>query len=181
MKVLVLYGSPRENGNTASVLKEIVKLLALKNIDYEEIYLNRVYGHACIGCNCCKTCFKCVFEDDYSEITRKIMEYDLLVIGSPVYFGGVTSQLKILVDRLQILFNNRDKFNQIINIFFVTTAAENNFNVFKGVKLTLKYLKYIFRSEKYQIICIKNAEEIKKVEQMIDIEEVQKRINYLIN
>lgn len=181
MKALVLYGSPRKNGNTTIILKEIVNLLVQKKVDYEEIFLDSVNGNACIGCNFCKKESVCRFQDDYTEIITKLINSDLIIIGTPVYFGGVTSQLKKLIDRFQVLYNNRDKIGRKINIFLVTVGAENNPEIFGGIKLTLKYLKLILQSEKCEIICIQNAEERKKIDELINTKELKSKICNFVN
>lgn len=166
MKALILYGSPRINGNTARILNEIVILLKEENIAYEEVYISNLDGNACIGCNYCRENAKCIFLDEYSEIIEKIMESHILVLSSPVYFGSVTSQLKKLIDRFQLLYNNAYLINKK-SIYFVSTAAESNAKVFDGIKQILGYLKYIFKADICEITCINNVEEINDLEKKV--------------
>ena len=110
LNLLILSGSPRKGGNTDLLVEAFVKGASQKH--YVEIVSVQDYKvNPCIGCN---ACFKnegniCAQKDDMALIYEKANEADMLVIASPVYFYGLSAQLKSVIDR----FHNpiRDTFH----------------------------------------------------------------------
>lgn len=100
MKVLMLNGSPRKNGNTEIALKEIKKVLEEEQIEVEIIQIGGMEIRGCKGCQYCKEKGKCVIDDVVNEIAEKLAESDGLVIGSPVYYASANGTLVCLLDRL---------------------------------------------------------------------------------
>lgn len=100
MKVLILNGSPRANGNTATALKEVEKTLNLQGIDTEVMHVGHKQIHGCISCNKCWDAGECAFDDIVNEISRKMEECSGIVVGSPVYFASGNGTLISLLDRL---------------------------------------------------------------------------------
>ena len=109
MNILILSGSPRKGGNTELLVEAFVKGASQKH--HVEVVSVRDYKvNPCVGCN---VCFKskdntCVQKDDMTIIYEKMAHADMLVIASPVYFYGLSAQLKTVIDR----FHNpiRDTF-----------------------------------------------------------------------
>ena len=100
MKVLMLNGSPRKDGNTARALKEMEKVFAENGVDTEMI---QVGGRDIRGCSACFYCYehgKCVFDDIVNETAKKLEEADGLVIASPVYYASANGTLISMLDRL---------------------------------------------------------------------------------
>ena len=87
LKVLMLNGSPRENGNIALAFKEMEQVFEENNVEYENILLGRTDIRGCIACETCRKKGKCVFDDIVNELAVKFEEADGIVIGSPVYYG----------------------------------------------------------------------------------------------
>ncbi|MBQ6379817.1 MAG: flavodoxin family protein [Prevotella sp.] len=100
MKVIILNGSPKANGNTATALHEVEHILQLQGIKTEWIHVGHLQIHGCIACNKCWTSGVCVFGDIVSEVSAKMSEADGLLIGSPVYFASPNGTLLSLLDRL---------------------------------------------------------------------------------
>ena len=84
-KVLMLNGSPRENGNIAIGFREMQKIFDELNVEYECINLGKKDVRGCIACGTCGNTGKCVFNDVVNEISEKFEKADGLVVGSPVY------------------------------------------------------------------------------------------------
>ena len=102
MKVLLISGSPRKEGNTVLALSEIAKSLEQEGIEAEIISLGTHPVRSCIACNSCKNKGenKCVFDDDLcNRVTAKMKECDGLIIGSPVYYGQPNGGLLALIQR----------------------------------------------------------------------------------
>jgi multimeric flavodoxin WrbA len=109
MNILILSGSPRKDGNTELLAEAFAKGAAAHH--HMEIVSVRDYTvNPCLGCN---TCFKtngiCAQKDDMAIIYEKMSQADMIVIASPVYFYGISAQLKAVIDR----FHNpiRDTFH----------------------------------------------------------------------
>ena len=99
-KVLVLNGSPKANGCTATALHEVIRTLQAEGIETELIHVGKQDIHGCIGCNTCSKTGKCVFDDLVNEVSPKFEQADGLVIGSPVYYGSPNGTLIAFLDRL---------------------------------------------------------------------------------
>ena len=95
MKVLLINGSPRANGNTFTALSEVAKTLNEEGIETEIISIGKQAVQACIACGMCGREGKCTFRDDlYFRVMRAVKDgIDGLIIGSPVYYGGPNGSL----------------------------------------------------------------------------------------
>lgn len=100
MKVLIINGSPRGNGNTAIALHEMVKIFEEEGIETEIVHVGNQNIRGCIGCNVCYKKGKCVFDDLVNETAKKFEACDGLVVGSPVYYGSANSTLIAFLTRL---------------------------------------------------------------------------------
>lgn len=100
MKVLLLNGSPRKNGNTATALAEIARVLEAEGFETETLTVGNQDIRGCIGCGGCRKAGKCVFDDAVNAIAPKFEAADALIVGSPVYFASANSTLTALLDRL---------------------------------------------------------------------------------
>ena len=100
MKVLLLNGSPRENGNTAIALNEMVKVFSKNGIETEVISVGKEQIKGCQACKACRKFGKCVIDDIVNEVAEKLKDSDGFVIGSPVYFASANGTLISLLDRL---------------------------------------------------------------------------------
>lgn len=99
-KVLILEGSARRNGNTANLSKEFERGTIENGQQVRKIYLQGLKISACLGCNHCrKNIGECVQKDDMTDINKKIMEADVVVFASPVYFYSWSAQIKAVIDR----------------------------------------------------------------------------------
>lgn len=108
MKILILTGSPRKNGNT-EILANAFAEGAKKNNLVETVSVSDYKVMPCMGCNFCYKSEnnQCVQKDDMQKIYSKLVCADMLVIASPVYFYGVSAQLKAVIDRLHTPMRNK--------------------------------------------------------------------------
>ena len=115
MKILILSGSPRKDGNTDLLVEAFVKGLSSKH-DVEVVSVRDYKVSPCMGCNACfrNESHACVQKDDMSLIYGKLANTDMLVIASPVYFYGLSAQLKAVIDRCH---------NPIRDTFHIRKAA----------------------------------------------------------
>ncbi len=108
MKVLLINGSPRKEGNTFRALSEIAGTLNEQHIETELLSIGSRPVQGCIACFKCVESGECVFKDElYLSVSRKAGEADGIIVGSPVYFAGPNGSLCALLDRL---FMSRGRF-----------------------------------------------------------------------
>jgi Multimeric flavodoxin WrbA len=110
MKILAVNGSPRgEKGNTEIILKSFLKGAKEAGSDNETIYLKDKDIKHCVGCFTCwtKTPGKCIHKDDMGELLNKIIEADIIVYATPLYYYTVTGIMKDFMDRMLPL-NNKE-------------------------------------------------------------------------
>ena len=100
MKVLMINGSPRPNGNDAVALREMEKVFTAEGIEVETVVVGNKDIRGCIGCLSCKKKGKCVFDDLVNETAAKFEAADGVVISSPVYFGSANGTMVSFLDRL---------------------------------------------------------------------------------
>ncbi len=99
-KVLLINGSPNENGCTALALEEVAAALKRRGIECETRNIGKKPVAGCIACGSCRKTGKCIFNDAVNEILASADEYAALVVGSPVYYAGASGQICALLDRL---------------------------------------------------------------------------------
>lgn len=100
MKVLLLNGSPRANGNTFTALNEMCKVFKKEGIETQIVNIGNKAIRGCVACGSCGQKGKCVFDDEVNEVAKLFEEADGLVLGSPVYYASANSTLTALCDRL---------------------------------------------------------------------------------
>ena len=100
MKVLMLNGSPRPNGNTSLTLAELERTFATEGIETEIIPIGNQNIRGCIACGYCKNNGKCVFDDCVNDLARKFEACDGMIVASPVYYASANATLIAALDRL---------------------------------------------------------------------------------
>ena len=100
MKVLLINGSPKANGNTALALSEMAKVFEAEGVEVETIHVGNKAIRGCIACNQCGKQGKCVFDDMVNEVAPKLEAADGLVLASPVYYASANATLIAFLDRL---------------------------------------------------------------------------------
>lgn len=100
MKVLILNGSPKANGNTAAALAQMEAVFTAEGIETEIVQVGNQVIRGCTGCGTCYRTGRCIFDDLVNELAVKLDECDGLVIGSPVYYASANGTLIALLDRL---------------------------------------------------------------------------------
>lgn len=100
MKVLLINGSPRKNGNTAIALREMVGVFEKEGVETEVVQIGNQDVRGCIACGSCGRTGKCVFNDVVNELAPKFEEADGLVVASPVYYASANATLIACLDRL---------------------------------------------------------------------------------
>ena len=100
MKVLMINGSPRVDGNTGIALKEMEQVFSQEGIEVETVQVGNQAVRGCMACGYCGKNGKCVFDDVVNELAPKFEEADGLVVASPVYYASANATLIAVLDRL---------------------------------------------------------------------------------
>ncbi len=100
MKVLMINGSPRKEGNTYTALHEMEKIFEKEGIETEILHVGSKDIRGCVACLSCKKTGKCVFDDMVNEAASKFQASDGLVVASPVYYASANGTLISFLDRL---------------------------------------------------------------------------------
>lgn len=109
MKVLIINGSPKSNGNTAFALGQMVEVFSDHGVETEILQVGSQLIRGCIGCGRCYKMQKCIFDDLVNETAAKLDSYDGIVVGSPVYYASPNGTLISFLDRLFYSTGHIDK------------------------------------------------------------------------
>ncbi|MBQ8684491.1 MAG: flavodoxin family protein [Clostridia bacterium] len=119
MKVLIINGSPRVNGNTSVALAEMEKVFAKNGIETETVQVGGMEIRGCLGCGYCFKNGTCAVDDIVNELAPKFEACDGLVVGSPVYYAAANGTLVSLLDRLFY----STKFNKTMKVGAAVAVA----------------------------------------------------------
>ena len=147
MKVLGLFGSPRRGGNTDLLLEEMLKGAESRGAKIDRIFLSDLDISDCRECRSCEATGNCVVQDEMQEIYPKLMEADHIVLASPIFFYGVTAQVKRMIDRCQALWARKyilkkssvEKGDAKRKGWFLSVGSSRGTKVFEGAILTVRY------------------------------------------
>lgn len=132
--VLVIKTSPRKSGNSDQLADELIKGAIEKGNHVEEVSLAGKDIQFCRGCLTCQQTQRCVIKDDAITICEKMLNADVIVWSTPVYYYCVSGQMKTMIDRANPLYSMDYKFR---DIYLLATAAEDELSTVEGtVKAT---------------------------------------------
>jgi len=97
--VIGIAGSAREKGNSATLMRAVLEGAAQAGVETKEVYLNGLVFKGCQGCDKCSPGGRCILEDDLTPVLDELREAEGWVLASPIYFDGVSGQLKTFFDR----------------------------------------------------------------------------------
>ncbi len=109
--LLALASSPRKNGNSEILLKEFCRGAEEMGWKVEMVHINKLDFRPCQACDACAKDGKCILKDDMQDIYPMVANSDALVIASPVTFGSLNAQLKMLIDRFQCWWHAKYNLN----------------------------------------------------------------------
>lgn len=145
-KVIGIAGSPRRNGNSERALDSVLKGVEMAGNYVEKIVICDMKVSPCNSCGGCHANGICVIDDDMQKMYPKFIEADGVIVASPLYFMGVSAQLKAFIDRFQSFWSRKYLLNQPIREggimsrgYFIATAARNGSEeLFIGAIKTIK-------------------------------------------
>jgi len=138
VQVLGIAGSPRRNGNTELLIREFMRGAEAGGHETELIILSELKISPCTSCGSCQKTGKCIMIDDMQPMHKKLLEADCIVFASPIYFGGVSAQLKAFIDRCQALWSRKYILKQALISpdrekrlgYFISTAGTKDYKSF---------------------------------------------------
>lgn len=173
MKIVTLLGSPRTNGNSATIAKRLVETAQDLGAQNQTFVLNKLVFSGCQACMVCKTKLDyCVLKDDLTKILDAVQDADALVLASPVYFADISAQMKMFIDRTYSYyvpdFMTNPKPSRLSSgkkMVFIMTQGEPDETMYKDI-----YPKYDFF---FQVLGFKNTELIRAcgVDELKDIQQ----------
>lgn len=164
-KLLAIAGSPRKGGNTDHLLQEAIRAANQAGMDTLLLRVSELKISPCTACGTCWKSGECVQQDDMQTVYTHLLDSHYIVIASPLYFMGVSAQLKALIDRCQALWARRYILKKELRNYhmrpkglFISTAALNppqaNDKIFAGSIQTVKALFHVLGVEyKGEILC----------------------------
>ncbi len=112
--VLAISGSPRKDGNSDTLLNEFLRGMKENGLDAEVYHLRDLDIKHCKGCNSCFESGYCHIKDDMQILYARLEAADMIVLATPVYFSGMSSLMKQMVDRCQCLWARKEVMGQKI-------------------------------------------------------------------
>jgi multimeric flavodoxin WrbA len=147
MKVLGIFGSPRKGGNTDILLEEALKGAEREGTEVERLHLTDFTITPCKECHGCDQTGECVILDDMQRIYPKLLDADVVILASPIFFYGISAWAKAFVDRCQAFWSRKylvkdrslGKEGKRKKGFLISVGATKGARVFEGAILTAKY------------------------------------------
>lgn len=141
MKILVLTGSPRKNGNSNTLADSFIK--GATEAGHEVVRFDSAFKnvHPCIACNSCGMDGPCVFKDDFEFVRDNIVTADAVVFATPMYYFGISAQLKAVIDRFYAINGkiHRPK-KAVLLMTYANSAASQAQPIESHYKVLLDYL-----------------------------------------
>jgi len=145
MKVLGIMGSPRRQSNTEILLDKALEGARAAGSEVEKVLVSKLKISPCLEIYACRKDGNCAIKDDMQSLYKKLLEADQVIFASPMFFYGVTSQAKAVVDRCQALWvrkhvlgmGKEDKRER--RGVFISVGATRGTKLFDGAVLTVKY------------------------------------------
>ena len=129
-KIVILNGSPRKNGKTASLVKAFIEGAESSGNEVKEIYLTGMNIKGCLACEACqRNGGNCVQKDDMSIVYEAFVWADVIVFASPMYWGTITGQLKITIDRMYALFGKYSSVQMKKKCVLIMTARSTMYEM----------------------------------------------------
>lgn len=147
MEIVGIYGSPRKRGNTDKLLDMVLKGVHSNGGDINRVYARDLKISGCRGCDACAKTGICVVKDDMQEIYPLLENAKVVILASPIFFYGVTSQIKSLIDRGQAMWarkrlkekNEKPGTQAMGKGYLIAAGATKGKNLFECAKLVAKY------------------------------------------
>jgi multimeric flavodoxin WrbA len=146
VRVVGIYGSPRKGGNSDTLLDYALQGAQKQGADVKRVYVRELHMSGCIECGGCENTGTCVLKDDMQDIYFLLDDAEVIIISSPIFFYGLSSQLKALIDRGQALWARRrlsqrssEKNNYRGRGYLISIGATKGKGLFQGAQMVVRY------------------------------------------
>jgi len=147
MKVLGIYGSARKGGNSDQLLDKALEGARSSGAETSSIYARELKMSGCLACNGCDKTGKCIVKDDMQSVYPRFECADIIFLASPIYFYGLSGQVKLIIDRSQAMWAKRflekdaeaRKRYDSGKGYLIAVGATRGKNLFDGSQLTARY------------------------------------------
>jgi len=166
--VLGIYGSPRKAGNTDLMLDAFLEGAEAAGGEINKLYVRELEIRGCLGCGHCDKAGECIQKDDMQIVYPLLERAQRIVVASPIYFYGITAQLKLLVDRAQAPYMKRELARKGGRVesegpkrkgFLLLAGATRGKRLFECSMLTVKYFFDALGVHPSGELCFKEIEE----------------------
>ena len=170
--ILILQGSVRKDGNTAMLANAFADG-ARTHYNVEIISVGEMNIHPCIGCNSCfgRDDHSCCQNDDMKLVYQKMQTADVLVLASPVYFYGISAQLKAVIDRFHTPM--RDSF-PVKKLGLILVGAASLPQLFDAIKMQYQLVLNYFHLENVGMVLARGCKDKGDVRNTVFLEEARK-------
>ena len=141
MNVLSIFASPHKKGNSSKLHGFFLNPLNQKEIRLKKVFLSNLKINPCLDCGFCQKSLTCSQEDEVESLHKEILKADLISISSPLYFSSLPGTLKNLIDRSQIIWEQK-KQNKFIKKkigFFISSAGGEYQDMFLASKIIVRH------------------------------------------
>lgn len=166
VKVLGISTSPRKNGNSDLLLKEALRGVEEAGAFTEYVRVRDLNMSGCTSCGHCEKHGVCSQKDDFPPLMGKMLEADLLIFATPVYFMGVCAWGKMVIDRCQCLWSRKYKLKQDVRDpkriwggMIIAVGGTRSQKMFDSIRLTMKYFYDVLEINKMEEIFINQIDE----------------------
>ena len=143
MLAVGIEGSPRRTGNSTALLKAYLEGAGSVGFETQSIYLNGLTYRGCHGCDQCVKGKPCKVKDDLNEVFPILQRANIWAMASPIYYDGVSGQLKMFYDRLRFTTYEPNKLTGAHRgIVIVTYEDDNSEDYFKTASALAKYFNW---------------------------------------
>ncbi|MFQ5996689.1 MAG: flavodoxin family protein [Dehalococcoidales bacterium] len=169
MKILGIMGSPRIKSNTDLLLDEALKGAGSQQAEVEKIVVDKLKINPCREYYGCLKDGNCVIRDDMDTVYPKLLEADGIIVASPIFFYGLSAQLKALIDRCQALWARRYVLKNLPESTrkgaFIGVGATRGKQLFNGSILTVKYFFQAFGVEYIDELLIRGIDKRSEIKE----------------
>ncbi len=147
-KILAIYGSPRQNGNTSTLMDKFLEGIensSFNNYTVNKVFASKVNVSPCRECRVCSKTGECVVKDEMQDIFKLFIEADFIAIASPIFFTTVSGYLKAIIDRCQRFWSlkyehRKNIFTKEKNGIFISCAGSGAKDIFECSKKVIRSL-----------------------------------------
>ena len=181
-KILGVIGSPRKNGNTDILVSKMLAGAKKEGAVIDVLYLNDLKIKECIGCHICWEEKQCPMQDDMCAIYPIIVENDIIIFGTPVYWYGPTALMKMFIDRF-VYFNspsNKTKIKNKSAVIVIPFEEENLETAAPVITFFEKCFQYLQMNLLYKVIVpgvSQKGDVLKKVDVLNEAYEIGRKLN----